>query len=65
MWDACGQLNPSDVAIHVSDPLAFFTPPDRFNGSVTRKLNNNPDWSFYGGDFPQQCKLLEARKNAS
>ena len=30
MWDACGQLN-LPVAIHVSDPIAFFTPTDRFN----------------------------------
>jgi len=30
MWDACGQLN-MPVAIHVSDPVAFFTPTDRFN----------------------------------
>jgi predicted TIM-barrel fold metal-dependent hydrolase len=30
MWDACGQLN-MPVAIHVSDPLAFFTLTDRFN----------------------------------
>lgn len=30
MWDACGQLN-LPVAIHVSDPLGFFTLTDRFN----------------------------------
>ena len=30
MWDTCGQLN-MPVAIHVSDPMAFFTPTDRFN----------------------------------
>ena len=30
MWDACGQIN-IPVAIHISDPIAFFTPTDRFN----------------------------------
>jgi len=59
MWDACGQLN-LPVAIHVSDPLAFFTPTDRFNERY-EELNNHPDWSFYGGDFPSNAELLEAR----
>lgn len=59
MWDACGQLN-MPVAIHVSDPVAFFTPTDRFNERY-EELNNHPDWSFYGGDFPSNAELLEAR----
>jgi len=59
MWDACGQLN-LPVAIHVSDPLAFFTPTDRFNERY-EELNNHPDWSFYGRDFPSNAALLEAR----
>jgi len=59
MWDTCGQLN-MPVAIHVSDPVAFFTPTDRFNERY-EELNNHPDWSFYGGDFPSNAELLEAR----
>ena len=59
MWDACGQLN-MPVAIHISDPVAFFTPTDRFNERY-EELNNHPDWSFYGGDFPSNAELLEAR----
>jgi predicted TIM-barrel fold metal-dependent hydrolase len=59
MWDACGQLN-MPVAIHVSDPLAFFTPTDRFNERY-EELNHHPDWSFCGGDFPSNAQLLEAR----
>jgi predicted TIM-barrel fold metal-dependent hydrolase len=59
MWDTCGQLN-MPVAIHVSDPIAFFTPTDRFNERF-EELNNHPDWSFYGGDFPSNAELLEAR----
>ena len=59
MWEACGQLN-LPVAIHVSDPIAFFTPTDRFNERY-EELNNHPDWSFYGHDFPSNAELLEAR----
>lgn len=59
MWDTCGQLN-MPVAIHVSDPVAFFTPTDRFNERY-EELSNHPDWSFYGGDFPSNAELLAAR----
>jgi hypothetical protein len=59
MWDACGQLN-MPVAIHISDPVAFFTPTDRFNERY-EELSNHPDWSFYGHDFPSNAELIEAR----
>lgn len=59
MWDVCGELR-MPVAIHVSDPEAFFFPIDRFNERF-EELNNHPDWSFYGKDFPSNRELLEAR----
>jgi len=59
MWDACGRLN-IPVAIHVSDPVAFFLPTDRFNERF-EELNNHPDWSFYDHDFPSNAELLERR----
>lgn len=59
MWDACAQLN-IPVAIHVSDPIAFFTPSDRFNERY-EELSNHPDWSFHDHDFPSNAELLEAR----
>ncbi len=59
MWAACGALG-IPVAIHVSDPEAFFLPTDRFNERF-EELNNHPDWSFYGRDFPNNKELLEAR----
>jgi predicted TIM-barrel fold metal-dependent hydrolase len=59
MWDVCGQLN-MPVAIHVSDPVAFFTPTDKFNERY-EELSNHPDWSFHGRDFPSNAELLEAR----
>lgn len=59
MWDTCGQVG-MPVAIHVSDPIAFFTPTDRFNERY-EELNNHPDWSFSDPGFPSNTKLLEAR----
>ena len=59
MWEACAALQ-LPVAIHVSDPEAFFLPIDRFNERY-EELNNHPDWSFHGGDFPSNAELLEAR----
>lgn len=59
MWEACGSLG-IPVAIHVSDPEAFFLPIDRFNERF-EELDNHPDWSFYGKDFPSNSELLEAR----
>lgn len=59
MWEACGALG-IPVAIHVSDPEAFFLPIDRFNERF-EELNNHPDWSFHGRDFPSNRELLEAR----
>jgi predicted TIM-barrel fold metal-dependent hydrolase len=59
MWEACGALN-MPVAIHVSDPEAFFLPTDGTNERF-EELNNHPDWSFHGKDFPSNMELLEAR----
>lgn len=59
MWDACGRFQ-MPVAIHISDPVAFFTPTDRFNERY-EELNNHPDWSFYGKDFPKNEELIAAR----
>jgi predicted TIM-barrel fold metal-dependent hydrolase len=59
MWEACG-ANSMPVCIHVSDPEAFFLPTDRFNERF-EELNNHPDWSFHGRDFPSNRELLEAR----
>jgi len=59
MWDACGQLG-IPVAIHISDPVAFFTPTDRFNERY-EELHRHPDWSFYDHDFPSNAELIEAR----
>ncbi|HTW78097.1 MAG TPA: amidohydrolase family protein [Terracidiphilus sp.] len=59
MWEACANLD-MPVAMHVSDPAAFFKPTDRFNERF-EELNHHPDWSFYGQGFPANNELLDAR----
>jgi predicted TIM-barrel fold metal-dependent hydrolase len=59
MWETCAHLQ-MPVAIHVSDPLAFFKPTDRFNERY-EELSNHPDWSFAAPEFPSNEQILEAR----
>jgi predicted TIM-barrel fold metal-dependent hydrolase len=59
MWEACA-AHRMPVAIHTSDPEAFFTPIDRFNERF-EELNAHPDWSFHGKDYPSDRQLQEAR----
>lgn len=59
MWGACADLD-MPVAIHVSDPSAFFEPIDRFNERY-ENLSQFPNWSFYGNGFPSNAELLNAR----
>lgn len=60
MWEAAGALH-MPVAIHISDPEAFFLPIDRFN-ERWEELHAHPTWSFHGGDFPSNRELQEARR---
>lgn len=39
------------VLIHSADPMAFFTPLDSYNERY-EELCENPDWYFYGAEFP-------------
>ena len=59
MWESCAGFK-MPVAIHSSDPEAFFLPVDRFNERF-EELNSYPNWSFYGKDIPSNGELLEAR----
>ena len=61
MWEAAGALK-MPVAIHISDPEAFFLPIDRFN-ERWEELHAHPSWSFCGKDFPSNRELQEARRN--
>ena len=59
MWETAGALD-MPIAIHVSDPEAFFLPTDRFNERY-EELSAHPDWSFHGKDYPSNAELQEAR----
>lgn len=58
-WEVCGALN-IPVFLHVSDPEAFFLPTDKTNERF-EELNNHPDWSFHGKDYPSHMEIMEAR----
>jgi hypothetical protein len=59
VWEECGRLN-IPVAIHVTDPEAFFHPADKYNERY-EELMSNPSWSFYGPQFPKKETLLSQR----
>lgn len=59
MWAAAG-ASKMPVAIHTSDPEAFFLTTDRYNERY-EELSAHPDWSFHGKDFPSNRELHEAR----
>jgi predicted TIM-barrel fold metal-dependent hydrolase len=57
IWETCGRHR-RPVVIHVSDPAAFFTPLDRFN-ERWHELNANPNWLFFGDQFPERRAILD------
>lgn len=59
IWAKCGELG-IPVIIHVSDPKAFFTPVDRYNERYD-ELGANPNWSFYGDEYPEKEEILQQR----
>jgi predicted TIM-barrel fold metal-dependent hydrolase len=59
MWETAG-AHKLPIAIHTSDPEAFFLPIDRFNERF-EELNAHPNWSFHGADFLSNRELHEAR----
>lgn len=59
IWAECGRLG-IPVAIHTSDPDAFFGPVDATNERWD-ELGRHPGWSFHGPKFPPKRALLDAR----
>lgn len=59
IWAQCGHLG-IPVAIHTSDPDAFFEPVDAHNERWD-ELGKYPEWSFHGPEFPPKRELLDAR----
>jgi len=61
IWEECGRLG-IPVAIHTSDPEAFFTPVDNHNERY-EELHENPSWGFYGPGIPSKEELLRQRNH--
>jgi uncharacterized protein len=61
VWEECGRLG-IPVAIHSTDPEAFFTPIDHHNERY-EELISNPTWSFYGTKYPSKETLLSQRNH--
>ena len=59
VWQRAGELK-IPVLWHCADPVAFFRPTDERN-ERWEELYRNPEWSFYGKDFPSHQQLIEAR----
>jgi hypothetical protein len=58
LWETAGGLG-MPILIHTADPVAFFHPMDSRNERL-EELLENPDWSFYGPEFPTFGRLMEA-----
>lgn len=50
------------VYMHISDPVAFFDPIDQFN-ERWEELNERPDRSFFGPQFPPFQEVIEQFAN--
>jgi predicted TIM-barrel fold metal-dependent hydrolase len=59
IWAKCGDLG-IPVVIHVSDPVAFHTPIDRYNERYD-ELGAHPNWSYYGQQFPYSKEEILAQ----
>ena len=59
VWEECGRLG-IPVAIHVTDPEAFFHPIDGHNERY-EELIQHPDWSFYDHGFPSKEEVMTQR----
>ncbi len=62
IWAKCGELG-IPVLIHVSDPVAFFTPIDKYNERYD-ELADHPDWGFSDASkYPGKEEILRQRNN--
>lgn len=58
-WEMCGKLG-IPVTIHVADPLAFFTPLDRFNERLEEVIDH-PDWMWNRPELYNVEEIMEQR----
>jgi hypothetical protein len=58
VWETAAELG-MPVLIHTADPVAFFSPVDRYNERL-EELLENPEWSFCDERFPPFAALIES-----
>jgi len=58
-WEMCGKLG-IPVTIHVADPLAFFTPLDRFNERLEEVIDH-PGWMWNRSELYNVEEIMEQR----
>jgi len=62
IWAKCAELG-IPVLIHVSDPVAFFTPIDKYNERYD-ELADHPSWNFSDANkYPGKEEILRQRNN--
>ena len=64
VWDVCAELN-MPCLIHIADPVAFWTPTDRYNERYEELIAHElppRTYSYYGTGFPSFFELLEAQE---
>jgi predicted TIM-barrel fold metal-dependent hydrolase len=61
VWEECGRMG-IPVAIHTSDPEAFWAPVDAHNERY-EELIENPTWGFHDPKFPSKETLLAERNH--
>ena len=59
MWEKCGELG-MPVTIHVADPLAFFTPLDKYNERLEEVIDH-PDWMWNRPELYGIDEIMEQR----
>jgi len=60
VWDCAARHN-IPVLIHIADPVAFFTPTDKYNERF-EELHEHPTWTYYDKGTPGFAELLAAQE---
>jgi len=60
VWDCAAELE-VPVLIHIADPIAFFTPTDKYNERI-EELLEHPSWTYYYTGAPGFEELLAAQE---
>lgn len=60
LWETAAELG-LPILIHIADPIAFFSPADRYNERL-EELAEHPDWAFSDPEFFKFEELMEMQE---